>query len=124
MSTTYELTGTITHIFDTQTFPSGFIKREFVINDNADKFPQYIKFEATKEGCGRLDGYNVGDTVTVKFNIRGNEYNGKFFVNLQCWKIEKAEQEQAPARSTSQNGARPPVAAMNDELDQGDDIPF
>ena len=31
---------------------------------------------------------------------------------------------QAPARSTGQNGAKPPIAAMNDELDQGDDIPF
>ena len=120
----HELTGTITHIFDTQTFASGFQKREFVINDNADKYPQSIKFEATKEGCDRLDGYKVGDAVTVKFNIRGNEYNGKFYVNLQCWKIEKEGQEQAPSRSTNQNGARPPTAAMNDELDEGDDIPF
>ena len=124
MSTTHELTGTITHIFDTQTFASGFQKREFVINDNADKYPQSIKFEATKEGCDRLDSYNVGDQVTAKFNIRGNEYNGKFYVSMQCWKIEKEGQEQAPARSTTQNGARPPVAAMNDELDQEESIPF
>ena len=25
--------------------------------------------------------------MTVAFNLRGNEYNGKYYVNLQGWKI-------------------------------------
>jgi hypothetical protein len=28
--------------------------------------------------------------VMVSFNLRGNEYNGKYYVNLQAWKIEVA----------------------------------
>ena len=121
MSTSNELTGKITHIFDTQTFSSGFQKREFVVNDNADKYPQSIKFETVKEGCDRLDGYKVGDAVTVKFNIRGNEYNGKFYVSLQCWRIEKDGQETEPRRATSQNGAKPPT---NQDDEEFEDVPF
>ena len=121
MSATHELTGTITHLFETQTFGSGFTKREFVVNDNADQYPQSIKFEAVKAMCDRLDGYKVGDAVTVKFNIRGNEHNGKFYVSLQCWRIEKEGHDEPPPRRATQNGARPPESQVGD----GDqDIPF
>ncbi len=41
-------TGTIKVIEDLKTFPSGFMKREFVITTN-DKYPQDIKFEVTKD---------------------------------------------------------------------------
>lgn len=121
MSNTLELTGTISHLFNTQTFASGFSKREFVVNDNADKYPQFIKFEGVKDMCARLDGYKIGDQVTVKFNIRGNEYNGKFFNTLQCWRIEKEGQE-APPRQANQNGAAPPQAQADDG--EEDSIPF
>jgi hypothetical protein len=79
--------GTVKAIFDTQTFSSGFQKREFVITTE-EKYPQDIKFEVVKEKCGGLDRYTVGQQLTVHFNIRGNEFQGKYFVNLQAWKIE------------------------------------
>jgi len=83
----YELTGTIRQINDEQTFQSGFSKREFVVTTR-DKYPQEIKLEFTRERCAQLDEYQPGDPVKVLFNLRGNEYNGRFYVNLQAWKIE------------------------------------
>ena len=82
--------GTVKAIFDTQTFDSGFAKREFVITTQ-EQYPQDVKFEVVKDKCSLLDGYKVGQPLTVHFNVRGNEYNGKYYVNLQAWKIE-AEQ--------------------------------
>ena len=41
----YELAGTIKVIMDTQTFGSGFTKREFVVTDSSGRYPQEIKFE-------------------------------------------------------------------------------
>ena len=85
----YELTGTVKHIMDQQTFPSGFTKREFVVTSE-DRFPQDIKFECVKERCALLDGVSVGDRVTVAFDVRGREYNDRYFVDLSAWKIGPA----------------------------------
>jgi hypothetical protein len=86
----YEITGTIKVIQETQTFDSGFAKREFVITTE-DKYPQDVKLEFVKDKVSELDAYDTGDQVTVAFNIRGNEYKDRYYVNLSAWKISKAE---------------------------------
>ncbi len=82
-----ELNGKIKVIMDVQTFGSGFTKREFVITTE-EQYPQDVKFEALKEKTALLDQYSVGDQVKVSFNVRGNEYQGKYYVSLQSWKID------------------------------------
>jgi hypothetical protein len=138
MSTKHEITGRLIVLNDTQTFGSGFQKREFVITTADEKFAQDIKFEAIKDGCAKLDAFKFGDTLKVSFNIRGNEYNGKYYVSLQAWKIEKESDGaqdahnqaksngyQPERRDTAQNGAAPPSqTATADGLDEADDIPF
>jgi hypothetical protein len=83
-----QISGEIIAIADTQSFASGFRKREFVVR-TAEKYPQEIKLEAVKDGCDKLDSYSLGDMINVDFNIRGSEYNGKRYVSLAAWKIEK-----------------------------------
>jgi len=92
----YEITGTIKVIQETQTFDSGFAKREFVITTE-DKYPQDVKLEFVKDKVSELDAYDTGDQVTVAFNIRGNEYKDRYYVNLSAWKISKAEGAPASA---------------------------
>ena len=86
----YELEGKIKVIEDTRSFPSGFTKREFVVTTE-ERFPQDIKLECVKERCDLLNEYQAGDEVKVSFNLRGNEYNGRYFVNLHAWRLEKKE---------------------------------
>ncbi len=109
-----QLTGTILLIGETQTFNSGFQKREFVV-DTGGKYPQQIKLEVVKDNCQTLDTYRNGDAVAVDFNLRGNEYNGKYYVNLQAWRITKqgGQQPREPA---------PQQPAQQDN--QEDEIPF
>ena len=83
-----EITGTVKEIFDTQTFTSGFSKREFVITTQ-EQYPQQVKFEMTKDRAEIIESLSIGDFVKVSFNIRGNEYQGKYYVSLQGWKVEK-----------------------------------
>ncbi len=87
----YELTGTIKVIFDKQAFNSGFTKRDFVVTTE-DRYPQDIKLECVKERCEMLDSYQQGDRVTVSFDLRGNEYKERYYVNLQAWRIAKTEE--------------------------------
>lgn len=127
----YEATGNIKVIFDTQTFPSGFSKREFVVTVGDDKYPQDIKFELIKDKCSWLDNFQQGQQVNVNFDIRGNEYNGKYYVNLNCWKIVGAGSNQASAAPQANANANPANANASqasgepspDDL-RSDDIPF
>lgn len=90
-----KLTGTIKMIGEKQTFESGFTKVEFVLTTN-DQYPQDIKLELVKDKVDNFIQYNkVGDVVDVAFNVRGNEYNGKYYVNLQAWKVFKADSKPA-----------------------------
>ena len=84
----YEANGKIKLISVTQNFPSGFSKREFVVTTGDTKYPQDLKFEMVKDKCAILDNYKEGSDVKVSFDVRGNEYNGKYYVNLSCWKLE------------------------------------
>ena len=87
MSQVYELSGVVKVVGDTETFGSGFNKREFVVTVEDGKYPQDIKLEIVQDNVSLLDPVNVGDTVTAKFDIRGREYNGKYYTNLQCWRL-------------------------------------
>jgi hypothetical protein len=126
----YEAQGTLKIINETQTFGSGFTKREFVITTGDSKYPQDIKFEIVKDKCALLDQFAIGQAVNVSFDIRGNEYQGKYYVNLNCWKIQAGSgggTQSAPANKSNDmpdfsndEGAGEPSM---DDL-RGDDIPF
>ncbi len=92
----YELTGTVKLVMDRQTYDSGFTKREFVVTTQDDKYPQDIKLECVKDKIAQLEGINPGDTVTVAFDLRGNEYNGRYFVNLSAWRVIRSGGESQP----------------------------
>ena len=119
----YELKGKIKLINDTQTFGSGFTKREFVVTTPDDKYPQDIKLEVIKDKCSMLDAYQAGQEVTANFDIRGNEYNGKYYVNLSCWKIQAAGATQPAAAATPFDDGAPSFEPSAEDL-AGDDIPF
>lgn len=124
MSTAFELTGTVKQIDEEKSFASGFRKREFVITTD-EKYPQDIKLEAVKDGCDCLDAYEDGDPITVSFNLRGNEYNGKHYVNLQAWKFDRTTPE---AKQNARERQALPKSMPPDESDiignDDDDIPF
>jgi hypothetical protein len=126
----YEASGKIKLISDTQNFPSGFSKREFVVTTGDGKYPQDLKFEMVKDKCAILDNYKEGSDVKVNFDIRGNEYNGKYYVNLSCWKLEGGSGGGGGSRS-DEYSQEPPASSepsasdlrKDDDFDD-DQIPF
>ena len=84
----YELTGTVKNNLRRKTFGSGFNVREFVVTTDADKYPQDICLQCVKEKVEMVDRLKVGDSVKVSFDLRGREYQDRYFVNLNAWKIE------------------------------------
>ena len=113
MSNEIKKEGVIIAIDEIITFDSGFTKREFVIKTTDDgDYPQDIKFELVKDKTALIDKYNVGDKVTVYLNIRGREYNERYFVNLVAWKIEGQSVSAAPTTEPDSN------------IENDDKIPF
>jgi hypothetical protein len=123
-----ELEGNIIKINDTQQVSASFSKREFVI-ETIENYPQKVAFELTQDKTGLIDGYQLGDKIKVHFNVRGREWNGKYFTNLQAWKIEStgaatgANTNYSPQQNRpASNFQAPPPVEPKDSSD--DDLPF
>ncbi|MBJ06105.1 MAG: hypothetical protein CMO40_03160 [Verrucomicrobiaceae bacterium] len=128
MSKSFEIEGKLKVIYDVQTFNSGFTKREFVVEVEDGNYPQMIKFECVKDRTALTEGLQVDDPVKVTFDIRGNEYKERFYVNLNAWKLERlGGGVPAPGgRDYGDEDAPPGVGDPPDDFSEAeeDDIPF
>jgi hypothetical protein len=116
----YELSGKIKLIQDEQTFDSGFRKREVIVIVDDGKYPQEISLEFVQDKADLLTSFSVDQEVTIAFNLRGREYNGRYFNNLTGWKIS-AQNGAAPS-APEQSFSPPSSSPSADPFD--DDIPF
>ena len=126
----FEIEGDIVKIFDTEKKTDTFQAREFVIKTEG-QYPQFIKFQLTQDRCDIVDKYNVDQRVKVSFDLRGREWNEKYFTNLNAWRIDQA---QAATEAVTENadGSAPfqPIeqASGTGESDvmaeDFDDLPF
>jgi hypothetical protein len=116
----YEMTGTVKVVMDLMTFDSGFTKREFVVTTK-DQYPQDVKFETVKDKTSICDSLQPGQEVTVSFDIRGNEYKDRYYVNLSAWRVQGVEGGAAPSE-----GATAPIDTdVPDSVDEDEgDFPF
>jgi single-strand DNA-binding protein len=123
MSKTFEIEGTLKVINEVQSFASGFTKREFVVEVEDGKYPQMIKFEVVKDKTALLDQLSEGDPVSVAFDIRGNEYNGRYYVNLNAWKIERGGSGSGGGGGSRQAASTPGQAASRSAAPASHDGP-
>ncbi len=122
----FSIEAPIYKIFDVQVVSEKFQKREFVLEVQDGSYAQYVKFQLVQDKCDLIDSYAVGDQVKVHFNLRGREWQDKFFTNLDAWKLEKIGAASAPAAKT------PPAADSMDfpkaenapAIEADDDLPF
>ena len=117
----YELTGKVKLVQDAKTISDKFTVREFVVTVEDGNYPQDIALQFVNDKVSLLDTVQAGQEVTVTFDIRGREYNGRYFNNLQAWKMSVGEGAAAAPAADD----RPPIPAEADapgEFD--DDIPF
>jgi hypothetical protein len=93
-----EIQGKITAINDVQSGTSSagkeWQKCTFIVK-TSDEYNNVFCFDVFgAEKVDNLKKYNkVGDDVTVAFNIKCNEFKGKYFTNLDAWKITKTKAE-------------------------------
>jgi len=91
-----EIKGTIYKLFDLELVNDRFQKRVVVVSVKDGEYEQKIPIQFTQARCDLLHASKVGDLVTIGINIRGSEWQGKFFANIEGWRIttEGASQPQ------------------------------
>ena len=125
-----ELQGTVKKIGETQTFASGFQKRELVLLTE-EQYPQPIQIDFLSDKIDLLNNVSEGESVKVGINIRGREWTNpqgevKYFNSISAWRLEKVSGENTNTEAPQPNTFQTPAPATNDNpfADEDQDLPF
>ena len=107
-------------------------KQEFILEFPDGNYTSQACFTAWgQEKVAELDKYQAGDKVKVSFNLKSREYNGRWYNDLQIWRIAPAAQAPAAPVAASAVPEAPvyeaPAYTLEDlpaDGDAADDLPF
>ena len=133
-----ELEGTLRQKLGVQSGSSArgpWAKQEFIVEFPDGNFTSQACFTAWgQDKVAELDKYQVGDRVKVSFNLKSREFNGRWYNDLQIWRIAPAGEAQPAAAAPAYAPAAPqapapmaPAPTLDDmPADSGpeDDLPF
>jgi len=116
-----ELKGRIVNILEVESGTSKagkeWKKQGFVI-DSGDQYNPNVCFSLFGDDkIAMLGNYSVGQEVTVSFNLSSREFNGRWYHNVDAWRIEAAD---------NQGSVPPPTEEPKVEefAKNEDDLPF
>lgn len=70
------------------------VKRNFIINNGSEYNPEVCCQVFGKEKVDALNDFQVGQELEVSINLSSREYKGKYYHNIDAWKIETIEENQ------------------------------
>ena len=113
-----ELEGTLRHKLASQKGTSArgaWAKQEFILEYPDGNFTAQACFTAFgQDKVAELDKYQIGDRIRISFNIRSREYNGRWYNDLQIWRIAPAGQPTAAPAAPQVHAAPAPAQAFDE----------
>ena len=93
MNDTFKIQGFLRHRGTTETKQTkrGEFKLRNLRIETMGDYPQIICFDLHNKNTPKLDGVALDDLIEVSFNIRGNQWQGRFFNNLVAYDIKTLE---------------------------------
>ena len=91
-------------------------KQSFLVDTGAQYNPEICFQLFGDDKIELLNHHNEGDQIEVSFNLSSKEYNGRYFHNIDAWRIENIG-----GIATSQNQDSP---EFNTPSTEEDDLPF
>jgi hypothetical protein len=108
-----EVFGKVIVLGETMTVGSaGTFRKRTIVVETQEQYPQTIPIDFVQDKTEILNAYKVGESVKIGINIRGNEYNGKYYVSLNGWNINKHDTNNASASVNKKE----PVSVEDDSL--------
>jgi hypothetical protein len=103
----FKFKGIAYKVGNVETISDKFRKREFVVTDGADQYPQYIPFTFVNDKCDLLDSIAEGQEVEVSFSLKGREWTSpkdgqvKYFSTIEGFAISAQGSAPAPAPASA-----------------------
>ena len=96
-------------------------KQDFVIETN-EQFPKKVCFTLFGDKINLIDGITEGTEIEVFFSLESRDFNGKWYHNINAWKIENAGASNSAKNFPPEfpSGGFPPEP----DGDSGNDLPF
>ena len=86
-----EVQGKIIVLNETESIGTKEFKKRLIVVQTDETYPQTIPVEFTQDKTSLLNNFKIDDFVKIGINIRGSEWQGRYFANINGWKIDKAE---------------------------------
>lgn len=90
-------------------------KQSFIIDTGSQYNPEICFQLFGEEKIEILTAFNEGEEVEVSFNLSSREYNGRYFHNVDAWRIEKL--------NTSEGEKNEEISKFDNTTEE-DDLPF
>ena len=93
---------------------------QIVVEEDGGQFPQVGVFDLFGE---KVTYPSAGDMVSVEYNLKGSQYEGKWYGRLNAWKVQVAKSAQAAGDaqgSAYSENVPDPLASGEDD----DTLPF
>jgi len=114
--------GIIHFIDETKTYgQKGFRKRLVVLEQDKEKFTNYVPVEFTNDNCDVVDELNVGDDVEIDYRLSGRKWQKdansevKYFLNAEGIRFQIINKDSYATDSRSANDAFAEAAQSEDE---------
>jgi hypothetical protein len=92
-------------------------KQSFVIDTGAQYNPEVCFQLFGEDKIAMLDGLQPGTEIEVSFNLSSREYNGKYYHNIDAWRINRSAADVVDAPMPTESFESTPGS-------EEDDLPF
>ena len=79
------------------------IKQTFLLKTSAEYNNQICFQLFGEEKIKLLEAYQLGDVIEVFFNVSSREYNGRYYHNIDAWKISSGNEEGNSETTSEEN---------------------
>ena len=94
-------------------------KKQSFLVDTGEQYNPEVCFQLFGEDkIQMLNSHQEGDQVEVSFNLSSREYNGRYFHNIDAWRIETL------AAGSSSENKMPEAPSFENSDNPDDDLPF
>ena len=89
-------------------------KREFIL-ETQEQYPKKVAITVMNDKVDDLSHYVVGNTITASLNLESREYEGRWFSNINAWKLS----------GSTANATPPPAPPIEEgQIPDSTDVPF
>ena len=90
------MSGTLIHIGQPEKKSDKFTLQEIVVEEQANGYKNVVVLQLAQKQLEHASKLKIGGNVEVKANVKGREYNGKYFNSIEAWFVKQENTASKP----------------------------